>query len=175
MRTVTSVTANAHKKSFGVGIEDLEPVEFPFQQCSPMPSATDPIQEVFIDPELGNTGFTFRLESGAEGCVLSDHVLSYNRDPSYVVDLLLFDLSLIAAERLEKSGIGIRPLSRRLKTSPAQIYRLIDQTNYGKSIDQMVRLLTALGARVDLRVRDRDGLESLKSGVPRRVGRNHVT
>jgi hypothetical protein len=39
---------------------------------------------------------------------------------------------------------------RRVGTSPTQFYRLIDQTFYRKTIDQMVRLLAALDCPVDL-------------------------
>ena len=62
-------------------------------------------------------------------------------------------ISCEAKSRLESSPIGIRALSRRLETSPAQIYRLVDPTNYGKTLDQMVRVLTALEAEVELLIR----------------------
>jgi hypothetical protein len=39
------------------------------------------------------------------------------------------------------------------ETSPAQFYRLLDQTNYRKSVDQLPRLLQALDCDVDLVVR----------------------
>lgn len=42
---------------------------------------------------------------------------------------------------------------RRLGTSAAQLYRLLDQTNYRKSVDQMLALLQVLNCDVDLVVR----------------------
>jgi hypothetical protein len=48
-----------------------------------------------------------------------------------------------------------REICRRLGTSATQRYRLLDQTNYGKSIDQVLRLLRALDCDVDLVVRTR--------------------
>ena len=42
---------------------------------------------------------------------------------------------------------------RRMGTSPAQLYRLLDQTNYRKSVDQMIKLLQILDCEVDLVVR----------------------
>ena len=42
---------------------------------------------------------------------------------------------------------------RRLGTSAAQLYRLLDQTNYRKSIDQVLALLQVLNCDVDLVVR----------------------
>jgi hypothetical protein len=46
-----------------------------------------------------------------------------------------------------------REIIRRLGTSPAQLYRLLDQTNYRKSVDQLLRLLQVLDCDVDLVVR----------------------
>jgi hypothetical protein len=42
-----------------------------------------------------------------------------------------------------------------LKTSPPQFYRLLDQTNYRKSVDQLLRLLQALDCDVDVVVREK--------------------
>lgn len=41
-----------------------------------------------------------------------------------------------------------------LGTSAAQFYRLLDQTNYRKSVDQVLSLLHVLDCDVDLVVRD---------------------
>ena len=54
-------------------------------------------------------------------------------------------------------GLGTSPVSeiRRLGTSAAQFYRLLDTTNYRKSIGQMVSLLYVLDCEVTLDVRKR--------------------
>ena len=44
---------------------------------------------------------------------------------------------------------------RRLGTSPAQFYRLIDPTNYRKTVDKMLLLLQVLDCEVDVVVRQR--------------------
>ncbi len=44
---------------------------------------------------------------------------------------------------------------RRLGTSASQLYRLLDPTNYKKSVDQMLALLLVLGCDVDVRARPR--------------------
>ena len=44
-------------------------------------------------------------------------------------------------------------LIRRLDTSATQFYRLLDQTNYRKSVDQLVSLLQILDCDVKLVVR----------------------
>jgi len=49
----------------------------------------------------------------------------------------------------------IRVAARRLGTSTAQLYRLLDQTNYRKSVDQVLALLQVLDCDVDLVVRSK--------------------
>jgi len=153
VKTLSAVVGNAHKQAFEVEIEGATPMEYPYPQCRPAPTREDPVTRVELDPELGLTGFVYFLASGSEGVVLSDHILRYNRDPAYLVDEMLYELSCAAKSRLESSPIAIRALSRRLETSPAQIYRLVDPTNYGKTLDQMVRLLAALEVEVQLLIR----------------------
>ena len=86
---------------------------------------------------------------------LIDHVLQYNRDPRYMRDLLLYKLTLVAQEQVRSSSLSKREIIRRLGTSPAQFYRLLDQTEYKKSIDQLMALLSILDCDVDLVVTDR--------------------
>ena len=45
-----------------------------------------------------------------------------------------------------------RELIRALGTSPAQLYRLLDPTNYSKSMGQMMALLHLLGRKVEVTV-----------------------
>jgi hypothetical protein len=52
-----------------------------------------------------------------------------------------------------KRGPFDREIVRRLRTSAAQLYRLLDQTNYRKSVDQVLALLQVLNCDVDLVVR----------------------
>ncbi len=68
-------------------------------------------------------------------------------------DLLLYKLTLAAQDRVAESSLSKRELIRRLGTSPAQFYRLLDQTNYTKSIDQLMALLHILDCDVDLVVK----------------------
>jgi hypothetical protein len=146
---MTSVTANGRCRAFEVGVHG-HVYSFPYARCEPRPGRTDPVAEVFIDPELANEAFTFRLRSGAEGAVHLEQVLDYNRDPSYLRDMLVYRLTLEAQRRTEASQLSKRELIRRLGTSPAQLYRLLDQTNSAKSVDQLLRLLSVLGCEVDL-------------------------
>jgi hypothetical protein len=154
---ITSVGADQRKRAFEVRTPKGA-FEFPFAKVDPEPSEADRVAAVQVDEELGREAFTYQLESGAEGTVHIDQVLDYHQDPGYMADLLLYKLTVEAQNRLDRSGIGIRQLARRLRTSPSQLYRLLDTTNYRKSVRQVLRLLHALDCEVDLVVRDREAV-----------------
>ncbi len=122
-----------------------------------------------MDPELGREAFTFRLASGAEGSVHIDAVLEYNEDPSYMADLVLYGLTQAARTRFESSGLSTREVARSLGTSPTQLYRLLDPTNYAKSLRQLMALLYLLGCDVDVEVTER-----LRSQSARRARSNQA-
>jgi hypothetical protein len=151
---ITSVTANNRKRAFEVKTRRGQ-WPFPYSRAEPEPTPSDPIVELYIDPELGREGFTYLLASGAEGSVHIDHVLDYNEEPGYMRDLLLYNLTCEALDRLETTSLSKREIIRRLGTSPAQFYRLIDPTNYRKSVDKMLALLQVLGCEVEVVVRDK--------------------
>jgi hypothetical protein len=149
---ITAVVANNRKRAFEVTTRRGQ-WPLPYSKAEPPPTASDPIVELYIDPELGREGFTYLLASGAEGSVLMDHVLDYNEEPGYMRDLLLYNLTVEAVERLEASPLSKREIIRRLGTSPAQFYRLIDPTNYRKSVDKMLALLQVLDCEIEVIVR----------------------
>jgi hypothetical protein len=151
---ILSVVANNRKHVFEVRLRSRTLV-LPYAKVDPRPSANDRITEVFADPDLGKKGFTYRLASGAEGSVHVDAVLEYSEDPSYMAELTLYRLTQEARERFEASGLTVREVARWLGTSPAQLYRLLDPTNYAKSVRQLVSLLYLLGCEVDVRVTER--------------------
>jgi hypothetical protein len=149
---IKSVRANNRKRLFEV--ETARDVYvFPYSVVEPEPTRADRLVSVSVDAELGFEGFTWLLASGSEGSVHLDAVLEYNRDPSYLRDLLVYRLSLEAARCVASSGLSRREIIRRIGTSPAQFYRLLDPANQRKSIDKLVVLLSAVGCDVDFSVR----------------------
>ncbi len=82
-----------------------------------------------------------------------EQVLEYNQDPGYLRDALLYKLTLEAQDRVQASPLSKREIIRRLGASATQFYRLLDQTNYRKSIDQLLSLLHVLDCDVNLIVR----------------------
>ena len=122
----------------------------PFSRLEVQPEAGDRVVRAYVDEELAKECFTYHLESGREGTVHFEHVLEYNRDPDYMREILLYKLTLEAQSRLKANDVSRREVIRRMGTSPAQFYRLLDQTNYRKSVDQMFKLLTVLGCELDV-------------------------
>ena len=149
---IRSVQYNNRKKAFEIKTSARH-LQFPYSKAEPEPSVNDPISQLFVDKELGSEGFTYLLKSGKQGTVHIEQVLEYNRDPWYLRDALLYKLTIEAQKRLDKSSLSKREIIRRLGTSATQFYRLLDQTNYRKSIDQLVSLLHVLERDVDLVVR----------------------
>lgn len=153
---IKNVKHDNRKKAFEV-VTARKRYAFPYARLDVRPSRENPISRVYVDEELGREAFTYELCSGEQGTVHIDHVLEYNRDPRAMRDLLLYKLTLVAQERVRSSPLSARELIRRLGTSPAQFYRLLDQTNYTKSIDQLLTLLSVLDCDVDLVVKKRRG------------------
>ncbi len=151
---IRSARPNNRKRAFEV-VAGGRRLDFPYAKTDPVPGTADAIVEVFVDEELGREAFTYRLASGREGSVHVDRVLEYHQDPSYMRDLLLYQLTIESQKRIEDSPLAKREIIRRLGTSAAQFYRLLDPTNYRKSIDQMILLLRVLDCDVDLVVRDK--------------------
>ena len=151
---ITGVTANNRKRVFEVETRRGAYV-MPYAKVDPVPSSQDRIAEVYVDPELGREGFTYVLQSGEQGSVHVDSVLEYNEDPSYMANLALYELTVEARRRFDQSGLSAREVARCLGTSPAQLYRLLDPTNYSKSVKQLILLLYVLGFQVELAVRKR--------------------
>jgi hypothetical protein len=154
MAKIRSVKSNNRRKAFEVNVHSGK-LLFPYAKAEPAPSSEDPPAEVVLDAELGREAFLYTLESGAEGTIHVDQVLEYNQDPGYMRDLLLYKLTAEAISRVEESELSRREIIRRLGTSATQFYRLLDPTNYRKSVDQLLRLLHVLDCEVDLIVRDR--------------------
>jgi len=150
---IRSLNANNHKKAFELRTYK-DTYEYPYAMLDAQPTDEDKIVRAHVDPDLGNEAFTYELASGVEDSVHIDRVLEYNRDPSYMRDLLLYKLTIEAKKLFESSPVGIRELSRRLGTSPTQVYRILDEENNRKSIDRVFELLSVLQCRIDVHRQD---------------------
>lgn len=148
---IKAISYNNRKKGFELSIKD-KTLFFPYAHLRLKPAAANRIVNVFVDPELGNEAFTYSLEDGREDSIHLDEVLEDNKDPHYLKDMLLYSLTLETQKCLEASGLSRREIIRRMGTSASQFYRLLDQTNYKKSVDQMLLLLNLLNCRVNFTI-----------------------
>ena len=149
---IKSVNCNNQRRAFEVKTS-TKIYAFPYVKVEPKPVPGDPVVRAYADKELGREGFTYVLQSGKKGTIHIEQVLEYNRDPNYLRDLLLYKLTLEAQKRIAESSLSKREIVRRLDTSATQLYRLLDQTNYKKSVDQLVSLLQVLECDLDVVVR----------------------
>ena len=149
---IQAVKPNNRKKVFEVRISNSTQA-FPYSKADPAPNPEDPVVRAFVDAELAREAFGYELASGKAGTVHGEQVLEYNRDPAFQRDQLLYRLTLEAQKRVAGSSLSKREIIRRLGTSATQLYRLLDQTNYSKSVDQLLALLQVLDCRVDLVIR----------------------
>lgn len=152
---IRKVEANNRKAEFRVVTASGDTYVYPYAKAEPRPDSDDKVEHVVADRELGREAFTYVLESGDEGSVHIEQVLEYNEDPTYLSELLIYKLTLEARRRADASGLSRRELARRLSTSLAQLYRLLDPANTRKSMNQMVALLQTLDCDVDIVVTDK--------------------
>jgi hypothetical protein len=149
---IRSVKINNKRKVFEVNTSSNK-YFFPYTKSDPAPTSHNPVTRVYVDKEIGSEGLSYELASGDTGTIHIEQVLEYNNDPHYLRDQLLYKLTLEAQRRVAASPLSKREIIRRLGTSATQFYRLLDQTNYTKSVDQLVSLLQTLDCEVDLLVR----------------------
>jgi hypothetical protein len=161
--TIRKAAVNNNKKALEIETSKGA-LSLPFAKLRVVPTAENPVEEIFVDAELGRRAVTYRLASGAEDSVPLDAFLDYNRDPDYLRKMTLYSLTLKALELVKRSSLSKREIARKLKTSPAQLYRLLDPANYQKSLDQMMRLAASLGYEVNFTLRKAKG-RALKAGV----------
>ena len=148
---IKSVQINNHRKCFEIETKKGK-LAFPYSKTKLVPSARNKIAEVFVDKELGGEWITYRLEGGQENSIPLDAFLDYNRDPEYLTKMLLHRLTIDALEKVKGARLSRRELARKLSTSPAQLYRLLNPVNYSKTVDQMIKLLAVLGYEVDYKI-----------------------
>jgi hypothetical protein len=165
---IRDVVANGRRRAFEVHTSKRVYL-FPYVNSDPKPGGANPVVIVLPDPDFGNEAFTYELKSGEQGTIHLDSVLEINEDPKYMADLILYKLSLEAKQLMESSGRTARDLAEELGTSPAQLYRLLDPTNYTKSFRQLTMLLNALGCSVDVELSSISRPKQLRPATPKLV------
>jgi hypothetical protein len=169
---VNKVSINNRRKEFSITTHSGAAYTFPYAEADPRPDSGNPIEEVFVDKELGNEAITYVLNSGDEGSIHIEQILEYNEDPRYMAELLTYKLTLEARRGVDNSGLSRRQIAKRLKTSVPQLYRLLDPANTRKSINQLVALLHVLNCQVDLVVSRRTD-ENTRRPAPTFAQKSH--
>ena len=145
---IKSVALNNKKKTIEIET-NKEDFSLPFSRLVLRPTAKNRIVKIYVDKQLANRGVTYLLESGAEDSIHLDAFMDYNKDPEFIRQTIVHQLTVKALELLKKCEISKHEMARRLKTSPSQLYRLLDPANRRKSIDEMLKLLSVLGYRIE--------------------------
>jgi len=149
---VRSVEFNNRRRDFTVRL-GASSYRYPFVRLETPPAPGDHVVSAYVDPEIAREGFSYVFASGADGTVHGEQVLDYNKDPRYLREALLYQLTIEAQQRLGASPLSRREIARRMETSAAQVCRLLDQTNTRKSVDEVLRLLGVLECEVQVSVR----------------------
>jgi predicted XRE-type DNA-binding protein len=153
MKSLKVKKASFDNRKHLVCIETVQGVlSLPYAKLSARPTKENPITKIFADKELGNLAVSYILKDGTEDSIPVDAFLDHNADPDYIRHIELHKLTNEAITALERSGLSKREVCRRLGTSMSQLQRLFDPANSQKTIDQMIRLLTVLGTKVEIRV-----------------------
>jgi len=152
---IREVTVNNRKGQLELTVRSGKTFPVPYAKLDPRPTAEDRIRKAYVDKELGSEAVTYVLESGAEGALHIEHALEYNQDRSYLAELMIHKLTVEAQRRVDRSGLSRRELARRLGTSVAQLYRLLDPANSRKSLTQLLALLHVLDYEVEFVIHPR--------------------
>jgi predicted XRE-type DNA-binding protein len=146
---IKSIKVNNRKKCFEIITSDRREFIFPYSKLVLKPQQDNKIADVFVDKEIGLEGFTYVLENGNEDTVHIDDILFYNKNPDYMKEVRLHEMTCEALSLLEEKKVSKNEIARRMDCTKTQLNRLLDPTFYGKSTDQMIKLLNALDCKVE--------------------------
>ena len=126
MRTpkIKSVEVNNRKKIIVVETSKGE-MNLPFSKLNKSPLKENRIVEIFPDKELKNEAITYILEDGTEETIHVDIFLSFNKDPDYIKELALYEMTVQLKKQKSQLQIPVSELARRLNTSRSQVHRFV--------------------------------------------------
>lgn len=165
---IQSVQFNNRRKVFILDT-DKGKLEFPYACAEPRPIQGNYVREAYVDADLGDEGFTYRLQSGEEGTLHGDAVLEQNQDPDYLSELMLYHLTLALQQTIEESPLSKREIIRKARMTAPQFYRLLNPGNSRKSVGQIFRVLYALNREVEFSIHERTSITGGKANKKERV------
>lgn len=125
---------------------------FPLSKLKKPFSSYKNISEFFIDEELGCEAVTLISKTGEEESIHLDSFLEINSDPEYFRNLFLYELTSDLVKVFDSDGLVKKHVAAKLDTSMAQLYRVLDTTNYSKTLDQVIKTFAAIGYKVNYRI-----------------------
>ena len=150
-RSITCVYANYRSRALVVHLGQHK-LLYPFALLDPQPSTWDRYVRCYDDERTGPTTVHYVLESGGQGRLTAEQVLDFHREPSHVKSRVLETLTMAASERIQYTGLSKRQIFKRLRTSRAQLDRILDTKNVRKSVDSVLAVLEVLGYEVEVTV-----------------------
>ncbi len=141
--------ANNRKKAIVIKTSKIE-MFLPYSKLVSKPNANNKIVKVFPDKEMNNEGIIYYLKDGTKDSIHIDIFLHFNKNPEYMKEITLYELTVQLQKQKEKLKTSISKLAYRLNTSKKQIKLLLDQTNYKKTVDSMLDLAYALGVEPEI-------------------------
>ena len=149
---IKKVYFNNRKKQFDIICSNNIKYIFPYSLLKLKPSSKNFVQKAFTDKECGKLAWTYILKDNTEDTIPLDAVHEYNKDFEYMRKKRLYELTCKAQKLLKKKKVSKSELARRMNASPVQVGRLFDQTFYGKTTDQMLKLLQALDCNIHIQL-----------------------
>jgi len=128
-------------------------VLYPFALLDPKPSVKDRYVRSYGDENLGQRAIWYVLQSGKQGFLTAEQVLTFYREPSDVKGDVLWALTKAAIEHIKNTALSRRQILKRMHTSSAQLDRILDASNVRKTVDGVLALLEVLGYEVEVTVR----------------------
>jgi len=113
--------------------------------------AANRFKDLIIDQTLRAHAVRFTLEDGSMGDFPADFVL-YHCDPTYDWSPLN-QLKRALRGELSASGLSIRVIADAIKTSPAQVIRLLKDNQGARQLTQLFQIAELAGCRIELKLK----------------------
>ena len=104
---------------------------------------------VWVDRETGGRSVGFEFSDGSIDYMPYDQPLFLTKEPEFLLQTHIEDLTSRIKSELKKQGISKRYLATRLGTSDNQIQRLLDPKILNKNLEQLYKIAALLGCEFE--------------------------
>lgn len=153
--TFTKITPNYRKSVLEVTLREgakITKYNLPFSVFENQKiNSKNRFSSIAIDRALGSQAASYILEDGAQGDFPVDFVL-YHCDPTYDWSAVN-QLKKALKGELGRSKLSVRVMADALKTSPAQVVRLLQENKASKQLLQLCRLAELAGYEIQFQLK----------------------